>query len=112
MKAEFYFMDLLKRKPGGDLMNNNTSVLIIALTIWNLATFFLMGADKRKARSNHHRISEKTLILSAFLFGGIGVLCGMYIFRHKTKHWKFRILVPVAVMMNIIAIYCLIQKLI
>ena len=28
------------------------------------------------------------------LFGGTGALLGMRVFRHKTRHWKFRILVP------------------
>ena len=28
------------------------------------------------------------------LFGGTGALLGMRAFRHKTRHWKFRILVP------------------
>ena len=29
------------------------------------------------------------LLGSSFLFGSIGGLCGMYLLRHKTKHWYF-----------------------
>lgn len=80
-------------------------ILFAVLGIWNLITFALMGIDKRKAQKGKYRISEKTLFLCAFLLGGIGVICGMYIFRHKTKHWSFRILVPISVIVNLAACY-------
>jgi uncharacterized membrane protein YsdA (DUF1294 family) len=75
---------------------------IIAVAVWNIITFTLYGADKRKARKNHRRISETTLILCAFLMGGAGAILGMKVFRHKTKHWKFKILVPLALLLNIL----------
>jgi uncharacterized membrane protein YsdA (DUF1294 family) len=86
---------------------NNTAILFALLGIWNVITFSLMGIDKRKAEKHRYRISEKSLFLCAFLFGGIGVLCGMYLFRHKTKHWSFKIFVPVAVIINITVFYYL-----
>ena len=58
-----------------------------------VVTFFLYGADKSKARREKWRVPEKTLLLFAF-FGAPGALLGMYLFRHKTKHLRFRILVP------------------
>lgn len=61
-----------------------------------------MGIDKKKAERSKWRIKESTLILSAFLFGGIGSFAGMQVFRHKTKHIKFQVLVPVAVVENIL----------
>ena len=69
------------------------AVLLAAL---NLASFALYGADKRRAVRGGRRIPERTLLLSAALFGGAGVLAGMYVFRHKTKHVKFTVLVPAA----------------
>lgn len=84
---------------------------IITLVLWNMITFMLMGVDKHKAQSGKRRISERTLFLSAFIFGGTGVLCGMYAFRHKTKHWSFKILVPIAVVINLfLCYYIFIQK--
>ncbi len=77
----------------------------IGLIIWNLFAFLLYGLDKRKAVRHKRRISEKTLILIAFLMGGIGCLLGMFIFRHKTKHLKFKILIPLAVILNLGLIY-------
>jgi uncharacterized membrane protein YsdA (DUF1294 family) len=76
-------------------------IAIAALVLWNMLTFALYGIDKSKAKNNKWRISEATLIACAFLMGGIGSFLGMQIFRHKTKHMKFRILVPLAVLVNI-----------
>lgn len=86
---------------------NNVAILIVSLAIWNLVTFSLMGIDKQKAAKQKYRISERSLFLCAFLLGGIGVICGMYAFRHKTKHWSFKILVPIAVIVNTIVCYYL-----
>ena len=70
------------------------SILLTAWLAMNIFTFSLYGADKRKARRGAWRISEKTLLTCTWLFGGVGALIGMRVFRHKTRHWKFRILVP------------------
>ena len=54
----------------------------------NIAAFFLMWLDKRRAkRRGARRIRERTLFLSALLGGSAGAAAGMWIFRHKTKHW-------------------------
>ena len=53
-----------------------------------------MGLDKYFAIKNMNRISEKTLLTLAF-FGGIGIWCGMYMFRHKTRKARFYIGVPI-----------------
>ena len=83
-------------------------IFAVIFVIWNIITFSLYGLDKRKAKTNKMRISEATLITCAFLMGGIGALLGMSVFRHKTKHIKFKLLVPLAVIINIgiiIALY-------
>ena len=69
--------------------------------VWNFAVFVMYGTDKLWAKTQHRRISEKTLLISAFLLGGIGAFLGMQIFRHKTRHVKFIILVPVAAVLTI-----------
>jgi len=69
------------------------------LLVINLWAFCLYGIDKRRAGKGKRRISEKCLLWLAFLGGGVGAWCGMSRFRHKTKHWKFRILVPLAVIL-------------
>ena len=53
-----------------------------------------MCIDKRKAVTNKWRIKEKTLFILCLLGGSIGGIIGMYTFRHKTKHLKFKIGFP------------------
>lgn len=77
----------------------------VVLTAWNLATFALMNADKRRAKRNRRRISERTLFFCAFLLGGIGIFCGMYVFHHKTRHLSFKILVPAAILADAALLY-------
>lgn len=70
----------------------------------NIFTFFIFGLDKRKAIKNKWRIKESTLLLCALLMGSFGALLGMKIFHHKTKHAKFKILVPIFAILNIVLI--------
>ena len=48
-------------------------------------------------------MGEKTLLTLAFCLGGFGAFLGMWVFRHKTKHSKFKILVPIALILHIVA---------
>ena len=70
-------------------------IILTYLFVINIVAFILMYEDKRRARKNLWRISERTLFVAALLGGSFGGLCGMYFFRHKTKHWQFRIGFPV-----------------
>ncbi|MGI6372682.1 MAG: DUF1294 domain-containing protein [Caldicoprobacterales bacterium] len=73
------------------------------LTLWlyilviNTIAFIMMGMDKSKSRKGAWRISERTLFNVAFIGGSVGILGGMYIFRHKTKHVKFKWGIPLVV---------------
>ena len=69
--------------------------LLAYLLIINAAAFLLMLADKLKAKRGLWRIPEPTLMWSAVLGGSIGTLIGMNLFRHKTKHPKFTMGIPV-----------------
>lgn len=65
------------------------TALLIYLVLINLVTFFVYGADKRRARQGKWRVPEKTLFLLPLLGGSVGALLGMRVFHHKTKHWYF-----------------------
>lgn len=60
----------------------------------NLLSYIAFGRDKRLARQERFRIPEARLLLYAALFGGAGAWIGMKHFHHKTKKWKFKLLVP------------------
>ena len=83
-------------------MQNTIIVISIILAI-NLISFLLYFIDKRKAIKGKWRISENILILSS-LFAPWGAFAGMRIIRHKTKHIKFKILVPVFMLLHVILV--------
>lgn len=69
-------------------------LLLIIYAVMSVIGFALMGIDKNRAINHKWRIKEATLFLIAFLGGGIGSTLGMFFFRHKTKHWYFRLFFP------------------
>ena len=76
-------------------------VLLVWVLAWTVIAFALMGIDKAKAKRHKQRIPEKMLFLSAILRGSVGSLVGMSLFRHKTKHWSFRIGMPVIFLVQV-----------
>ena len=79
-------------------------LFLIYLTVINLAGFFVMGIDKRKARRHKWRVPEKTFFIIALLLGSVGTWIGMYVFRHKTRHWYFVIGMPAILAAQIAAV--------
>ena len=78
-------------------------VILLYLLIINASGFLLMLIDKWKAKKNLWRIPEKTLLGVALIGGSIGAYAGMQLFRHKTKHLKFTIGIPVIIALQLIA---------
>ena len=75
--------------------------ILLLLVAVNLVSFTLYGLDKLKAKKGLWRIRESTLLLIAALGGSVGALLGMEAFRHETKHWQFKVLVPVFFILHI-----------
>jgi len=69
------------------------SFLAIGLTVY----------DKRAARSGSHRIKERTLLLVSVIGGSVAMFVSMRVIRHKTKHAKFMIGIPVIIILQIAA---------
>lgn len=78
-------------------------ILLIYLAAVNLFGLIIMGVDKSRAKRRKWRIPEATLFLVAIIGGSIGSILGMYLFRHKTKHWYFVAGMPVILVLQIIA---------
>lgn len=76
--------------------------LFIYLVLINAVSFLLMLVDKHKARKNLWRIPEATLMGAAAIGGSLGALAGMYLVRHKTKHLKFTVGIPVLLFLHIL----------
>ena len=73
------------------------------LILANLVGLVLMGADKSKARRHRWRIPERVLFLSALLGGSLGATVGMWLFRHKTRHWYFVVGMPAILVLQVVA---------
>lgn len=79
--------------------------------VMSIIAFSLMGTDKRRAIKRAWRIPEKTLFIITFIGGGIGSCLGMYVFRHKSRHLKFMILLPLAAIIDLLIIFRLYEML-
>ena len=80
-------------------------MLILYFLTINALGFLLMLVDKHRARKNRWRIPEATLMGVAALGGSIGSLIGMYTARHKTKHPKFTVGIPLILIVQLTAAY-------
>lgn len=76
--------------------------IFIIYCIFNLITIAAYAYDKHCAKNGKWRLTEKRLMGLAFFGGGAGAFLGMQIFRHKTKHLRFKMLVPVFMLLQVI----------
>lgn len=84
------------------------NIILGYLLAVNIATFFLYGIDKYKAKKGKWRISEATLLLMAVVGGSIGAWSGMRLWHHKTMHKKFKYGIPVIIILQVaLAVYLL-----
>ena len=72
--------------------------------IINILEFILMGIDKLLSIKKLYRIPEIVLLIVPFIGGSIGGILGMYIFKHKTKKIKFKLLFIMSLIVNILYI--------
>ena len=83
-------------------------LLLYYLLFINLMGFVLYGVDKAKSkRKGSRRSPERTLLWVARLGGGVGCWMGMMLFRHKTQHTRFMILVPLWTVVWIVGVVLL-----
>ena len=90
-----------RKTKGGIPMSAGVLLWILG---WNVAAFCLMGVDKWKAKHGRWRLPEKVLFLSALAGGSVGALLGMGFFRHKTRHWTFRLGMPAILILQVAAL--------
>jgi uncharacterized membrane protein YsdA (DUF1294 family) len=66
-------------------------LLLIYLIAVNIICLTLFGLDKRRAKSGTSRVAG----------GSIGAWLGMYLFRHKTQHLKFKLGIPLIILLQL-----------
>ena len=105
LTCEKYFSHLNAQKNSGILDSMKSDLrflLLLYLLCLNLLAFLLCAWDKRLARQHRWRIPERALLAFAWLGGAAGMLLAMHLFRHKTQHRKFTILVPLALFLQLL----------
>lgn len=76
--------------------------IVSYFSLINLVGFAAMGIDKLKAKKRAFRIPEATLFILALFGGSLGTTLGMFLFRHKTRHWYFLYGMPTILIIQII----------
>lgn len=87
-----------------EFLHASAAYLAGVYLIAGLIGFAAMGADKSRARRNRWRIPERALLLLAVLGGATGVLLGMRVFRHKTRHPRFTVTVPLLLLLQAVVL--------
>jgi len=83
---------------------------LVAFVAINVATFALYGLDKLLAVFETRRVPERTLHLTAFLFGSPGALLAMIAFRHKTRKTSFQLVLAVLVLVQALIVMYFLWK--
>ena len=78
----------------------------------NIFSFTLMLIDKKKAIKKKRRISEQTLLSVSFIGGSLGAYLAMILFRHKTKHFKFKYGLPLMIIFHCFFFSIVIKKIV
>ena len=60
--------------------------------------------EREQNKLLYRRTPESTLLLTALIGGSLGILGGMYKFRHKTQKQKFTIGVPAIIALQVVLI--------
>ena len=74
--------------------------LALYLLFINVISIVLCLADKLKAKLDGWRIPEKTLFITSLIGGSVGMYITMQLIRHKTKHKRFMIGLPIIILVQ------------
>ena len=69
--------------------------LLIIYFCFSLLAVCLTVYDKYAAKRKKARVPEKTLFITALFGGSLAMYIGMLVIRHKTKHKRFMVGLPV-----------------
>ena len=83
------------------MANQPLTYIIVYLALISLVATVLTIYDKHRARTGSWRVKERTLLFVAALGGSIAMYVIMSLIRHKTKHKKFMIGIPVIIFLQI-----------
>ena len=90
-------------------MKNIENWVLLWFALLSFVSILTTCYDKWAAKHNpRHRTPEKTLLILSALGGSLAMYCTMLSIRHKTKHKKFMIGIPVILFLQLAAAVALI----
>ena len=86
---------------------SNYPIVVPYLAIISIIAVITTVKDKICAKLDKSRTPEKKLLIISAFGGSAAMLATMLIIRHKTKHFKFMIGIPVILALQVIILYYL-----
>ena len=80
-------------------------LLFFYLIIINILAVVFTVSDKLRAIKHKRRISEFTLMTLAVLGGSVAMIITMLIIRHKTRHLKFMLGIPIIILIQLVIVF-------
>lgn len=85
-------------------------IFLIYLAIISALSLIVTVYDKIAAKKlPRHRTREATLLIMSALGGSVAMLLTMLTIRHKTKHVKFMLGIPVIILLQLAAVWALLH---
>ena len=94
-----------------EFIQNNLvlSIFLAYIAVISIISIVVCIYDKKISKKNRVelRTPEKTLLILSALGGSIAMFITMLIIRHKTKHFKFMVGIPVIMVIQAVAVFLL-----
>lgn len=78
---------------------------LIYLAVISAVSVIVTAADKVNAIRHRRRVRERTLLILAALGGSVAMLITMLLIRHKTRHLKFMLGIPLIIAAQAAAVF-------
>lgn len=78
--------------------------LLLYIAVISLVAVIVTVSDKIRAKRNGWRTPESTLLIISSLGGSVAMYLTMLAVRHKTKHIKFMLGIPIIILFQIVVI--------
>ncbi len=82
-------------------MNTLSVILILYTVAINIIAVIATVVDKVNAKQHRRRIRESTLLLISAFGGSVAMLLTMNLIRHKTRHIKFMLGIPIIIIIQV-----------
>ena len=92
------------------MMFNAFLFFLIYTGVISLISMIVTVSDKAKSRKGQWRVPEKTLLILSALGGSLAMYITMQIIRHKTRHIKFMLGIPIIMFFQAIVIWYLFNR--